>query len=286
MDKDVFKTIWQGAQLPDPSEVDISGIVEDLWDAYVDSSSGMLNELEAAAMDMEAGRNVEDNAAYIRRLLHSLKGEAGMTGFLDVHNLCHETETAFEQLFQQGTAADMVLRVKDWISEAINYACGIDIPAYKKSIDRHQQKQQKDKGKIRTLCIDDNPICSRRIGMLIQDYCNCDFAVNGREGVDMYAKSLEQGNAYQLITLDIQMPEMDGHSTLKAIRQLEESRGIYGLDGVKIIMSTSQEDPDHIFGAFREGCEAYVFKALMAEKLLGEMAKLGLLQTQTLYSIK
>ena len=33
----------------------------------------------------------------------------------------------------------------------------------------------------------------------------------------------------------------------------------------------------HIFKAFREGCEAYVTKSGMGDKLLDEVAKLGLL---------
>lgn len=284
MDKDSFKIIRDNGELPAPDRVDLSSIVEDIWEAYVESALCLLNELEAAAMQYEAGRNLEENAAQIRRTLHTLKGEAGMTGFMDVHNLCHEAETAFEALAEAGTAADMVLRVKDWITSAIDFACGMDRAAIHDEIDR--QENTSEKPKLRALCIEDDPICRRRLEMLLCDFCDCEFAENGRLGFEKYRRSLDSQRPYKLITLDIQMPEWDGHKTLQEIRRLEESRGIRGLDGIKVIMLTSQGTSEHIFGSFREGCEAYVFKSYMGEKLLDEMAKLHLLKAKTLYSIK
>lgn len=71
-------------------------------------------------------------------------------------------------------------------------------------------------------------------------------------------RSLEEQDPFTLITLDINMPKMNGHETLEVIRKAEEQRGIGGLDGVKVIMTTSESSSEHVFAAFREGCEAYV----------------------------
>ncbi len=282
MDKDIFKVIRNNGELPDFHTVDLSTIVEDIWEAYIESSISLLNELEAAAMAFESGQNVEEDAAATRRTLHTLKGEAGMTGFMDLHNLCHEAETAFEDMAQQGCAADMVLRVKDWMMSAIEYAATAE-----RGVDAVFNLEDPDaKGKIKALCIEDDLLCQKRLDMILSDFCQCDFADNGRLGFEKFKHSLESGPQYELITLDIQMPEWDGHETLKHIREYEAQKGILGLDGVKVIMLTSQGTPEHIFSSFREGCEAYVFKSFMGEKLLDEMTKLNLLRSRTQYSLR
>jgi HPt (histidine-containing phosphotransfer) domain-containing protein len=60
-------------------------MIDDLWQAYVDSASSLLSELEVAAMEYENGKNIEENAAAIRRILHSIKGESGIIGLMDVY---------------------------------------------------------------------------------------------------------------------------------------------------------------------------------------------------------
>ena len=84
-----------------------------------------------------------------------------------------------------------------------------------------------------------------------------------------------------MITLDIEMPVMDGHKTLASIRAIEGENGIFGLDGVKVVMSTTVDDPHDIFSAFNEGCEAYVKKIDMKTKLVQEINGLGLKTPQT-----
>ncbi len=121
---------------------------------------------------------------------------------------------------------------------------------------------------------------------MLQEYCDCTFANDGNRGLDLFQQAFEQNQPYQLVTLDIQMPDKDGHETLTAIRNYEEKNGIKGLDGVKIIMITSQHHSSHIFSAFREGCEAYVIKANLGAKLPEEMAHLGLLTMKPNYSIR
>jgi two-component system chemotaxis response regulator CheY len=114
------------------------------------------------------------------------------------------------------------------------------------------------------------------------------LTVNGREGLEAYIESKVQNNPYDFVTLDINMPELNGHETLQAIRQWENENGVDGSGCVKIIMTTSESTSKHIFSSFKQSCEAYVIKSAMAEKLLDEIAKLGLLRivkVQTSYTI-
>lgn len=71
------------------------------------------------------------------------------------------------------------------------------------------------------------------------------------------------------------MPHMNGHEALTAIREIEAAQGIAGLDGIKVIMTTSTKESVDVWGAFREGCEAYLVKPIEKRKLLEEIEKLG-----------
>ncbi len=273
MDTKDFSGLRTGAQLPDPTAIDTTNVVDNIWETYREAVTSLLDELEAAAMQLEEGRDVSDNTALIRRILHSIKGDSGMAGFMDVHDFCHEAESVFEELTDKNAQADMVLKVKDWIQAVIDHLSGIDI-----SQDKEDQVEETKKQRLRALVIDDDEVCRVRLEMLLSDFFDCSFAVDGQEGLEKYIKSREENSPYDFITLDINMPRLNGHETLEAIRQFENDHGIAGLDGVKIIMTTSEGHSKHIFKAFKDGCEAYVLKSNMGDKLLDEIAKLGLLK--------
>ncbi len=273
MDTKDFFGLKTGERLPDPTSVDVSNMIEDMWGTYKEAVTSLLCELEAAAMDLEAGQNVTENLATIRRLLHSIKGDSGMTGFVDVHNCCHQAETFFEEIADTSAKADMVLKVKDWIEAVTNHVSGIDIVAHKESWAQEARKQR-----LKALVVDDDKVCRERIEMLLSSFFDCSFAVDGQQGLEMYIESCQQDSPYDFITLDINMPRLNGHDTLQAIRKYETEQAIAGLDGVKVIMTTSESKSKHILGAFREGCEAYVVKLNMGDKLLDEITRLGLLK--------
>ncbi len=129
---------------------------------------------------------------------------------------------------------------------------------------------------MKSLVVEDDFAARRLMQRWLSDCCDCDIAVNGLEAVDAFNEALKEGAPYDLICLDIMMPQMDGHQALEAIRQIENEHGIGGLDGVKVIMTTALGESKHVMGAFKEGCEAYLVKPVEKNKLYEEMEKLGL----------
>ena len=113
-----FSGIKNNSPLPDPSEIEIPDDIGSLLDEYIESAGSMLDELEQATLEYEAGENRPENAAIIKRILHKIKGESGMVGIEDMAEFCHQTESAFEELAED-ERPDMLLRFKDWISTAI-----------------------------------------------------------------------------------------------------------------------------------------------------------------------
>jgi CheY-like chemotaxis protein len=279
MESNDFRALRSKGSLPNPEGIRLEAIIEELWEPYVDSVTTLLGQMEEAAMNLEAGRSVQENCAKIRRILHSIKGDSGMSGLMDVYALCHEAESAFEEIAGMSARADMVLRVKDWIATAVEYI-------RRGGAGKSGFAESPGFRKINALVIDDDQVCRQRVRMILQEYCDCTFADDGKRGCGLFRQAFNEGRPFQLVTLDIQMPEMDGHQTLSAIRKFEQQQGVEGLDGVKVIMITSQHQSKHIFSAFREGCEAYVVKTELGDKLPEEMARLGLLKMKPNYSIR
>ena len=130
---------------------------------------------------------------------------------------------------------------------------------------------------MNTLIVDDDFLCRKLLKKILSPYGECDIAMDGEEAISAFEMALDEGKPYDLICLDIMMPNLDGQQALKRIRQIEDNKKIQGLDGVKIIMVTALKDGKNILTAFKEGCETYLIKPITREKILVELEKLSLL---------
>jgi two-component system, chemotaxis family, chemotaxis protein CheY len=131
---------------------------------------------------------------------------------------------------------------------------------------------------MRILIVEDEFISRHLLQELLTSYGTCDTAINGKEALETFVNALDSGNPYDLICLDIMMPEMDGQEVLKNIRDIERGREILGLDGVKIIMTTALEDFGNIKNAFAEQCEGYLVKPITKHKIIKQLKALELLK--------
>lgn len=129
---------------------------------------------------------------------------------------------------------------------------------------------------MRILVVEDERVSRRIISKYLSDFGECDFAENGEKAIESYIASHNENNPYRLISLDIQMPKLDGQEVLKEIRKFEYDNDIYGYDGVKIIMTTVLSDNINIMEAFRSQCEAYITKPVERKKLYKELESLGI----------
>ncbi|MEI8372542.1 MAG: response regulator [Planctomycetota bacterium] len=129
---------------------------------------------------------------------------------------------------------------------------------------------------MKTLIVEDDFTSRLLLQAILSPYGECHIAVNGREALQAFHLANEKGHPYDLICLDIMMPELDGHAVLNALRAAEEAKGIHFGDGAKVIMTTALADSSNVFSAFRETCDGYQFKPIDKAKLLENLASLGL----------
>lgn len=104
-----------------------------------------------------------------------------------------------------------------------------------------------------------------------------DVATDGEEAVEAFRLALLEGEPYDLITLDILMPNKDGQEALREIREIEKEQGIPEDKAVKVIMISGLEDSKEVHDAFFLGkATSYIVKPIHHKVLLDEIASLGL----------
>lgn len=131
---------------------------------------------------------------------------------------------------------------------------------------------------MKTLIVEDDFVCRSLLLRYLAEFGDCDVAVNGEEALSALRTALDRNEPYELVCLDINMPKITGDRVLQILRQEEESRGIHGLSGSKVVMTTGLSDKDNVLGAFRNGCEGYLIKPLDKEKLFEQLNKLDLIR--------
>jgi class 3 adenylate cyclase len=106
----------------------------------------------------------------------------------------------------------------------------------------------------RLLVVDDNKVNRLLLGRgLEQQGHTVDFAENGVQALDKLDRE-----HFDLVLLDIQMPEMDGYQVLERIIQDSELRYI------PVIMTTAMEELDSVVRCIELGAEDYLTKPVNA----------------------
>jgi two-component system chemotaxis response regulator CheY len=146
------------------------------------------------------------------------------------------------------------------------------------TLENMTESQSIGASKLKILIVEDDFASFRILEEYLCEYGDCSVAVNGSETVEAFKKALDEGQPYDMICLDIMLPEKNGHLALEEICRMEREYGISDSDGVKVIMTTAIDDPEAIIKAFKEGCKAYIVKPITNEKLCAEIRKLGLIK--------
>lgn len=108
------------------------------------------------------------------------------------------------------------------------------------------------------LIVDDNPQNLQVLGRLLQEKkCEIEFAINGTAALDWL-----ESRKFDLVLLDINMPEMDGFEVCRRIRSQER------FDTLPVIFLSADNDRESILKGFELGGQDFVTKPFDSRELI------------------
>jgi two-component system chemotaxis response regulator CheY len=130
---------------------------------------------------------------------------------------------------------------------------------------------------MRSLFVEDEFTSRMQLKYFLEEYGNVDIAVNGTEAVEAYRMALSTDKPYNLICLDIKLPEKDGHQVLEEIRRIEARIGRYYENPVKIFMTTAVANIESVYDS-RGLCNEYLLKPIEKATLIERLKKHNLIR--------
>lgn len=130
---------------------------------------------------------------------------------------------------------------------------------------------------MKTLVVEDDFTSRLLLQTLLAAYGECHVAVNGREAVLAFDASVKAGTPYDLVCLDIMLPELNGHDVLKYIRDIEVQADLQSEHGAKVVMTSALSDMKTVVSSFRGLCDAYLVKPIDTAELLQHLRNFQLI---------
>ena len=132
---------------------------------------------------------------------------------------------------------------------------------------------------MRILIADDNTTSAKVLELYLSPFGTCEKALNGKDALEKFHLAFNDNNPFNLICLDIMMPELDGQQVLEAIRRTEEEHEIR--DVCSIIMISGADLHSNIVKAYKHQCDAYIQKPVVKNELLNWLYILRLVDDET-----
>lgn len=134
---------------------------------------------------------------------------------------------------------------------------------------------------MRVLIVDDDYYSRSFLEYILHPYAACDVARNGEEAVMAFQCALKEQKPYDVVCMDLRMPEVDGSAAMREIRDVEKDHGVEKHCRAKIIITSVLENAEETHDAmFLGDAAAYLQKPIEEKALLAELKRLGLMSEQ------
>ena len=132
---------------------------------------------------------------------------------------------------------------------------------------------------MKALVVDDEVVSRKKMIKILGKYGECEEAENGEEAIEKFSVNTVDGtDSYDLITLDISMPDISGLDVLARIRNIEKEKSVPKENQVKILMVTATSEKETVRLSIEGGCNDYVIKPFNNESMAMKLHRVGLLK--------
>ena len=130
---------------------------------------------------------------------------------------------------------------------------------------------------MKILLVDDELVSRKKLKKILEGLGECVAVESGPAALKEFNNAWENLAPFDLITLDVSMPEMDGTEVLYEVREIEKAKKVPQEKLVKILMVTSHSDKGTVFTCIQAQCNDYILKPFQKEMVLKKIEKLGLI---------
>lgn len=128
---------------------------------------------------------------------------------------------------------------------------------------------------MKILIVDDELVSRKKMQKIMELVGDCIIAENGNDAVSAFKSAMDKEKPFDLISLDIAMPDMTGIEVLEKIREFEEENSVPRENMVKIMMVTSYSDQENVVASLKAGCNNYIVKPFDKERVFNKLENLG-----------
>lgn len=124
---------------------------------------------------------------------------------------------------------------------------------------------------IRVMLVDDQRLVRGGLSMLVNSQPDLQVVMEADDGlaaIDVFDRMVSEGQAPQVILMDVRMPHCDGLEAARRILERDAQRGVTEEERVRIIMLTTFDIDEYVYSAVRAGASGFLLKDTPPEQLL------------------
>ena len=127
---------------------------------------------------------------------------------------------------------------------------------------------------MRILIVEDEYVSRRKLEKFLSVIGECHSVTTVADAYKLFLNSIKENFCFDLISLDIVLPDGCGIDLLYKIRDLEKRFNIPESKRVKVIMATSHSDIERVRQCVKLGCNDFIVKPFNKKKVLEKLQKL------------
>ena len=124
---------------------------------------------------------------------------------------------------------------------------------------------------IRVMLVDDQRLVRGGLSMLVNSQPDLQIVMDADDGlaaIDVFDRMVSEGQAPQVILMDVRMPHCDGLEAARRILERDGEREVSEDERVRIIMLTTFDIDEYVYSAVRAGASGFLLKDTPPEQLL------------------